>query len=67
MHIANRRRGAMATLLALLGGGLIVATAPMHLGEIRIGGVSVLWWYATLIAPLSAATVALFGFVRRTR
>lgn len=61
------RRGAMAALLGLLCGGLIVATAPMHLGELRIGGVSVLWWYTTLIAPLSAAAVALLGFVRRTR
>ena len=67
MRIAKRRRTTITALLSVLGGGFVVALAPMQLGEVRLGGVSVLWWYAAMLGPLAAAAVALLGLARRTR
>lgn len=61
----SKRRGILA-LLALLAGALLLAIAPMHLAEVRMGGVSVLWWYVALVAPITAAAIAVISLVRRT-
>lgn len=62
----SRRAGILA-LLALLAGALMLAIAPMRVGEVRIGGVSALWWYLGLIAPIAAAAAAIISLVRSAR
>ncbi len=41
-------------LLALIAGAAFLAHGPLALGSVRLGGVSLLWWYATVAAPLVA-------------
>ena len=52
-------RTVRAVLALLLAGHAFLAVGPFHLGAVRIGGVSLLWWYGGAVAPLLAAAVAL--------
>jgi hypothetical protein len=45
-------------LLLLLAGLLFLALLPDGLGGTRIGGVSLLWWYGSVGAPVLAWIVA---------
>lgn len=47
----------MAILVALYAMVLILAYAPLDLGSVRAGGVSVLWWYAFVVAPALGALI----------
>jgi hypothetical protein len=49
------RRVVLLTLLAVVAIAIVLSVAPRHLAAVRVGGVSLLWWYATL-APLVAGT-----------
>jgi hypothetical protein len=55
------RRLGIAALLVLLAVAPVLALAPAAPGAVRIAGVSILWWYTALIAPLvtTAITIAL--------
>ena len=53
--LANRRHLAVTVLLALVVGLLL--QMPFGLSAIRVGPLSVLWWYAAVIAPAIAAAV----------
>ncbi len=44
-------------LLGLLAGALLLMPAPGNPGALRLAGISLLWWYAALGAPLAAALV----------
>ena len=62
----GRRRG-IAALLVLLAVAPVLALAPAAPGAVRVAGVSVLWWYAGLAAPLLATAVAILVLVRDPR
>ena len=66
VSIETRRQAGIVALLILLAGALLLAVAPGHLAEIRLGGVGLLWWYAALLAPLTAVVVAAGCLVNRT-
>jgi len=53
--LANRRHLAVTVLLALVVGLLL--QMPFGWSAIRVGPLSVLWWYAAVIAPAIAAAV----------
>jgi len=42
-------------VLLLLAGAFVLATLPRGAGAVRVGGLSLLWWYALVAAPLAAA------------
>lgn len=53
-----RRLGAMLMALLLLGGLALLAARPGGPGTMRVGGVTLAWWYAGLLAPLGAGVLA---------
>jgi hypothetical protein len=59
---------AIAVMLLLLGGGILLTVAPYEVGTIRLAGVSLLWWYGVVLAPVvtvAVTTVALLAGARR--
>jgi hypothetical protein len=64
MSVPRGRRTAIAALLVLLAGAPLLALAPAAPGAVRVAGVSLLWWYAGLVAPLLATAVAIVALVR---
>jgi hypothetical protein len=52
------RRNGIAALLVLLVLALLLALAPATPGAVRLAGVSVLWWYTGLAAPVGATVLA---------
>jgi hypothetical protein len=64
MSVPRGRRPAIAALLVLLIGAPLLALAPAAPGAVRVAGVSVLWWYAALVAPLLATAIAIVVLVR---
>jgi hypothetical protein len=65
MSGARGRRTAIALLLVLLAGAWLLAVAPAAPGAVRVGGVSLLWWYAGGAAPLAATAIAIAFLMRR--
>ena len=63
MSIAAPGRVEVAGLLGLLAGTIVLMAAPGNPGALRLSGVSLLWWYAAVVAPLAA--ILLVVFVRR--
>jgi hypothetical protein len=53
--LANRRRVAVLVLLALVVGLLL--QMPLGLASIRLCPLSLLWWYAAVVAPVLAVAV----------
>jgi hypothetical protein len=64
MSIAAPRRVGVAGLLGLLAGAIVLMAVPGNPGALRLSGVSLLWWYAAVVAPLAAILLVLL--VRRT-
>ncbi len=60
------RRWAIVALLALLALVPLLALAPSAPGAVRLAGVSLLWWYAGLFAPLAAIAIAMTMLWRRS-
>ena len=58
--MADRRRAAVLTLLALIAGGIVLTEVPLDLAAIRLGPLNLCWWYL-LAAPLCGAAVALLA------
>jgi hypothetical protein len=46
-------------LVLLLAGFLLLDTLPGQAGGVRVAGLSLLWWYGGVLAPVTAALVAL--------
>lgn len=65
MSAARGRRTAIGLLLVLLAAAVVIALGPAAPGAVRVGGVSVLWWYVGVLAPLAATVVAIAWLVRR--
>jgi hypothetical protein len=59
MPIAAPRRMGVAGLLGLLAGVLVLMLAPGNPGALRLAGIGLLWWYATVIAPLAAVLLVI--------
>lgn len=55
--VTNRTKGVLVLLL-LLAGFPLIGALPHQLGAIRVGGLSLLWWYGGIAAPLAAWLVA---------
>ena len=60
----RRRRAAIVALLVLLAGAPLLALAPAVPGAVRVAGVSLLWWYAGVVAPVLATGIAIACLVR---
>jgi len=45
-------------LVVLLAGFPLIASLPNQVGAVRLGGLSLLWWYGGVIAPVLAVLVA---------
>ena len=61
---------AIAIVFLVLGGVLALTVAPFELGTIRLAGVSLLWWYGAVAAPVVTVTItiaALLGAGRLRR
>jgi hypothetical protein len=59
------RRRAIGALLVLLAVAPLLALAPSAPGAVRLAGVSLLWWYTGLIAPLAATAITIAILWRR--
>jgi hypothetical protein len=64
--MSETRRRAIVALLALLALVPLLALAPSSPGAVRLAGVSLLWWYAGLLAPLAATAIAMTMLWRRS-
>ena len=53
---AGRRVG-IVVILVLLAGGAVLAILPSDVGAVRVAGLSLLWWYAAVVAPVIAVLV----------
>jgi len=56
--MADRRYAGILAVLLLLAGGLALAVLPGP-GGARVFGVSLLWWYCVVVAPLLALLAAI--------
>jgi hypothetical protein len=65
MSVPRRRRTAIVALLVLLAVAPFLALAPAAPGAIRVAGVSLLWWYSGMLAPVLATAIAIAVLVRR--
>jgi hypothetical protein len=64
MSVSRGRRTAITALLVLLVGAPLLALAPAAPGAVRVAGVSLLWWYAGVVAPLLSTALAIIVLVR---
>ena len=64
MSVGRGRRTATTLLLGLLAGAVLLALAPAAPGAVRVAGVSLLWWYAAVAAPLAATVIAVVALLR---
>jgi hypothetical protein len=64
MSAARGRRTTIALLLVLLAGAVVLALAPAAPGAVRVAGVSLLWWYVAVAAPLIATILTIAALVR---
>ncbi len=51
--VTNRTKGALVLLL-LLAGFPLLSTLPNQLAAVRVAGLSLLWWYGGVAAPVAA-------------
>lgn len=56
--VANRITG-VVLLSLLLAGFLLLDALPNQVASIRVGRLSVLWWYGGVLAPVTAVLVAI--------
>jgi hypothetical protein len=63
--VSGARHRAIVALLVLLAIVPLLALAPFAPGAVRLAGVSLLWWYTGLIAPLAATLIVVTLLWRR--
>jgi hypothetical protein len=63
--VSGARHRAIVALLVLLAIAPLLALAPFAPGAVRLAGVSLLWWYTGLIAPLAASLIVVTLLWRR--
>ena len=59
MRPVTHRTAAVVLLLLLLAGFLLLGALPNHVASIRVGGLSLLWWYGGVLAPVVGVLVAI--------
>jgi hypothetical protein len=59
MRVVMTRSAAAILLLVVLAACLVVTALPHQIGAIRIAGLSLLWWFGGVIAPVLAAIIAI--------
>jgi hypothetical protein len=59
MRPVTTRTTGVVLLALLLAGFLILGALPNQVASIRVGGLSLLWWYGGLLAPVMAVLVAI--------
>lgn len=59
MSAARIRRIAVAALVLLVAFAIALPVVPGTPDTLRLGGVSLFWWYAAVAAPLLATLIAL--------
>jgi hypothetical protein len=64
---ADRSRALVVALSCVLAGGLLLALAPREAAAVRLGGVSLLWWYAVLLGPAVAVGLTVVALAPRRR
>ena len=52
-------------ILVLLAGGAVLTVLPSGVGAVRVAGLSILWWYAVVVAPVVAVLVTVAVLLRR--
>ena len=55
--VTNRSAGVLL-LSILLAGFLVLGALPNQVASIRVGGLSLLWWYGGVIAPVTGVLAA---------
>jgi membrane protein implicated in regulation of membrane protease activity len=61
---AGRRVGIIIVLVLLLGAAAL-ALLPFGAGAVRVGRLSVVWWYAAAVAPIIAVLVTIAVSLRQ--
>ncbi len=59
MRPVSTRSTGVVLLWLLLAGFLVLGALPNQTASIRLGGLSVLWWYGGLLAPALGTLVAI--------
>jgi len=61
------RRVGIVIVLVLLAIAAVLALLPFGASAVRVGGLSVMWWYAAVVAPVIAVVVTIGALVRPRR
>lgn len=61
------RAGGVVLLVLLLVAFLVIAALPDQIAAIRLAGLSVLWWYGGVAAPLFAWLIAVVALPDSSR
>jgi hypothetical protein len=59
MRPVTTRTTGVVLLTLLLAGFLLLGALPKQVASIRVAGLSLLWWYGGLLAPVMAVLVAI--------
>jgi hypothetical protein len=59
MRPVSTRSTGVALLWLLLAGFLVIGALPNQTASIRLAGLSLLWWYGGLLAPVVGVLVAI--------
>jgi hypothetical protein len=59
MRPVTTRTTGVVLLSLLLAGFLLLGALPNQMSSIRVGGLSVLWWYGGVLAPVMGVLVAI--------
>ena len=59
MRPVTTRTTGVVLLALLLAGFLLLGALPNHVASVRVAGLSLLWWYGGVLAPVLALVVAI--------
>ena len=61
----DRRRTASGILLALVAIAVLLTQLPLDVAAMRLGALSLLWWYAGVAGPVVATVITLAALLDR--
>lgn len=64
MRAVTKPATGILLLLAVLAGVPLVACLPNQIGAIRLAGLSLLWWYGGVVAPVLGVLIAVVWLPR---
>ena len=62
----DRRRTASGILLSLVAIGVLLMQLPLDVAAMRLGALSLLWWYAGVAGPVVATVITLVALFDRS-